>query len=781
MVDLKVTGMPVGVLLLTIFMAGCHPKSKQEAEWRLWYDQPAAGWNEALPVGNGRLGSMVFGGVVTERIQFNEETLWDGQPRDYSHHGAHAYLDELRQLVFEGRQAEAHGLAMEKFMSVPLRQMNYQPFGDLYISFPGHGRYTGYCRGLDLSRSVCHTSYEVDGITYKREIIASYPRQVIAIHLAADREKALDFSYHLDSPHREKAFFIRDGQLGMHIAVGNGVLTGTAGVVLETDGEIRASQGQVAVSGANTATLYLDAETSFRHYRDVGKDPEEALEKRLAGLDGLSWKELKKEHMADYRLLFGRFSVELGSNIRDTLPTGQRLHAYQESPDDPALLALYVQFARYLLISSSRKGTYPANLQGIWNQELEPPWGSKYTVNINTEMNYWPAEVMNLSDCHEPLFKLIDECMESGRITARQHYDCDGWVLHHNTDLWRGTAPINHADHGIWVSGSGWLSSHLWEHYLFTQDEDFLSERAYPVMRDAALFYSQYLIPDPQTGWLISTPSNSPENGGLVAGPTMDHQIIRSLFKSCVEASEILDTDREFSAQLQEMIPRIAQNRIGRLEQLQEWMQDIDDPENRHRHVSHLWGVYPGNDINREDTPGLMEAARKSLLLRGDEGTGWSLAWKICFWARFLDGNRSAKLTGMLLRPVPPAGGQSSGGGSFPNLFDTHPGGGGNLFQIDGNFGGAAGIMEMLLQSHLGAIDLLPALPDALPEGKIAGACARGGFELSCEWEDGELQSVEVLSNAGKECHLRYKDRRIDFETEKGSSYAFNGRLERTR
>jgi alpha-L-fucosidase 2 len=610
------------LLLILLCAFGCSNDYKEHPDLRLWYDQPAANWNEALPVGNGRLGAMVFGRVETERIQFNEETLWDGQPRDYSHQGAHEYLDDLRQLVFDGKQTEAHALGMEKFMSIPLRQMNYQPFGDLYLSFPGHGGYTEYCRALDLTESVCYISYKVDGILYEREVIASYPRQVIAIHLATDRKKALDFSFHLDSPHRDKAFFLKDGKLSMNIAVEKGVLTGMARVVLETDGEIRASPEQVTVSGANTATLYLNAATSFKNYKDVSNDPEEELEKLLARLDGISWEKLKKEHITDYRTLFNRFSIDLGKHMRDTLPTGQRLHAFKESSGDPALIALYVQFARYLMISSSREGTYPANLQGIWNQELEPPWGSKYTVNINTEMNYWPAEVMNLSDCHEPLFKLIDECVESGRITARNHYDCDGWVLHHNTDLWRGTAPINHADHGIWVSGSGWLSSHLWEHYLFTRDEAFLRERAYPVMRDAALFYSQYLIPDPETGWLISAPSNSPENGGLVAGPTMDHQIIRSLFKACVEASEKLGADKEFSSLLQEMIPKIAPNQIGRLGQLQEWMEDIDDPENKHRHVSHLWGVHPGNDINWAASPGMMEAARKSLLLREDEGTG---------------------------------------------------------------------------------------------------------------------------------------------------------------
>ena len=774
---MKSIWMYVIILVLAILAGACQPESNQQSELRLWYDAPAANWNEALPVGNGRLGAMVFGRVETERIQFNEETLWDGEPHDYSHPGAHEYLDELRQLVFDGKQDEAHKLGMDKFMSLPLRQKKYQPFGDLYLSFPGHEGFSQYRRTLDLSRSACLTRYEVEGVLYEREVIASYPRQLIAVHLTADRKGALDFSYAFDSPHRQKEVLIKDGKLSLMVSVENGVLSGMARIILETDGTVEAGQKKVTVSGASRATLYLNAATSFRNPNEVSMDPEKEVEKHLMGLEGSSWEEIKQEHILDYQSLFNRFSINLGEISRDSLPTDARLHAYQKSPDDPALMALYVQYGRYLMISSSREDTYPANLQGIWNQELAPPWDSKYTVNINTEMNYWPAEVTNLSDCHDPLFNMIEEVVESGRITARNHYDCEGWVLHHNTDLWRGTAPINNSNHGIWVSGSGWLSSHLWEHYLFTQDENFLRERAYPIMREAALFYSQYLIPDPKTGWLISTPSNSPENGGLVAGPTMDHQIIRSLFKDCVEASGILGTDDEFSAKLQEMIPRIAPNQIGRLGQLQEWMEDLDDPENKHRHVSHLWGMHPGKDINWKDSPEMMEAARKSLLLRGDEGTGWSLAWKINFWARFLDGNRASELVKMLFRPVPSAG-KSMGGGSFPNLFDTHPGGGGNLFQIDGNFGGAAGIVEMLIQSHLGSIDLLPALPDDLKDGSVSGVCARGGFELSFDWTEGELHSVEVKSRAGEECQLRYRGLHIDFDTEEGRTYTFDGQLE---
>ncbi|MCK4750599.1 MAG: glycoside hydrolase family 95 protein, partial [Bacteroidales bacterium] len=373
----------------------------------------------------------------------------------------------------------------------------------------------------------------------------------------------------------------------------------------------------------------------------------------------------------------------------------------------------------------------------------------------------------NLSDCHDPLFRLIEDCSETGVRVAKEHYDADGWVLHHNTDIWRGTAPINHSNHGMWIGGSGWLSHHLWEHYLFTMDVDFLEERAYPVMKRAATFYTQFLVEDPETGWLISSPSNSPENGGMVAGPTMDHQIIRSLFKACIEASEILDVDTEFSKKLKDLVPRIAPNQVGQYGQLQEWLQDVDDPENKHRHVSHLWGMHPAKDINWEDSPEFMEAAKQTLFFRGDDGTGWSLAWKINFWARLLDGDHAYKLIKMQFRPVTLSEKRfGGGGGSYPNLFDAHP-----PFQIDGNFGAPAGIVELLIQSHLSAIDILPALPSALPDGKISGVCARGGFELSFSWKDGGLSRLEVLSKAGTTCKLRYKEKFIEFDTEEGRSY----------
>ncbi|MCK5277701.1 MAG: glycoside hydrolase family 95 protein, partial [Cyclobacteriaceae bacterium] len=517
---------------------------------------------------------------------------------------------------------------------------------------------------------------------------------------------------------------------------------------------------------------FLSASTNYLSYKEVSAYPSNRVDEYLSKIEGQSYKSIRERHIADYQQLFNRFILDLGTNAKDTLPVDERIRRFQESPD-PQLVSLYVQYGRYLLISSSRSGTNPANLQGIWNKELKPSWDSKYTVNINTEMNYWPAEVTNLSECHDPLFKLIEECAETGKLTAKAHYDVDGWVLHHNTDLWRGTAPINHSNHGIWMGGSGWLSTHLWEHYLFTQDREFLKNRAYPIIKEAARFYAEFLIEDPNTGWLISTPSNSPENGGLVAGPTMDHQIIRSLLKACVEASNILETDIEFASKLKELIPEIAPNQIGQYGQLQEWMEDKDNPENKHRHVSHLWGMYPGKDINWEENPEMMEAARQSLLFRGDDGTGWSLAWKINFWARCLDGNHAYELIKLLFRFVESDGTSYRKGGSYLNLFDAHP-----PFQIDGNFGAAAGIVELLIQSHLSTIDLLPALPDEFQTGSISGVCARGGFELDFNWENKQLNQVTVRSKAGEICRLKYGDKTREFETEKGGVYMLDGELD---
>lgn len=755
-------------------------KVKENEDLKLWYERPASKWEEALPVGNGRLGAMIYGGTSEDHLQFNEETLWTGRPHDYSNKGASEYLGKIRELIWQGKQDEAEKLALEKFMSVPLRQEKYQPFGDLWLNFPGHENITGYSRELNLRNAVCKTSYEVGRYTYSREYIASYPDNIIAVHLTCNKAKALTFDISMTALHEGfSAVPGNDGTIKLNIEVKDGSLHGTAIVkTILKGGKVYISSGKLHVEKADDATILLTAATNFVNPADVSGDPDAICNKYLAVAANQTFKILKQKHVTDYQKYFNRFSIDLGTSGKENLPTDARIEQVPEAADN-SLAALYVQFGRYLMLSASREGTYPANLQGIWNDKLNPSWDSKYTVNINTEMNYWPVEVLNITECHNALFKMIGEVVPAGEKVARNHYNARGWVLHHNTDLWRGAAPINASDHGIWVSGSGWMAHHYWEHFLFNLDETFLRNTAWPVMKGAARFYADFLVPDPETGWLVSCPSNSPENGGLVSGPTMDHQIIKSLFKACIKADDILNIDKTFTDTLKQLLPKIAPYKIGRFGQLQEWMQDIDDPNNKHRHVSHLWGVYPGNEINWKETPSLMEAAKTSLMARGDEGTGWSLAWKINFWARFKDGNHAWKMVQMLLRPqgkssAQATGGGSTGGGSYPNLFDAHP-----PFQIDGNFGGAAGIAEMLLQSHLDEIDILPALPDGIPTGSIKGIRARGGFELDYSWSGGKLQSLKVSSNAGYPLSIKYKDKSFTSPTKRGEVLHFDGNLKK--
>ena len=783
MVPLIFTEMKRAAKLLAIALLGFLPASckvQENEDLKLWYYKPASKWEEALPLGNGRLGAMVYGGISEDHIQFNEETLWTGGPHDYSNAGAFEYLGKIRELIWHGEQQEAEKLALEKFMSVPLRQQKYQPFGDLWLTFPGHENVTGYRRELDLSNAVCTTSYEAGGITFTREYIASYPDNLIAINLTCSMKKALAFDVSLTALHEGfSAFPDKDGTICLKVRVKDGVLNGTAIIkTIVKGGVISVTGSKLHVEKADEAMIWLSAATNFVTPSDVSGDPDAICNKYIALAGSQTFRQIRQKHIIDYQEYFNRFSINLGTSGNEELPTDIRIEKVPEEMDN-SLAALYVQYGRYLLLASSREGTYPANLQGIWNDKLNPSWDSKYTVNINTEMNYWPVEILNIAECHNALFKMIGEVVPAGEKVARNHYNARGWVLHHNTDLWRGAAPINASNHGIWVSGSGWMAHHYWEHFLFSRDKDFLQNTAWPVMKGAARFYADFLVPDPETGWLVSTPSNSPENGGLVSGPTMDHQIIKSLFKACIEAAVILNIDNSFADTLKQLLPAIAPYKIGRFGQLQEWMTDIDDPDNKHRHVSHLWGVYPGNEINWKDNPELLEAAKTSLIARGDEGTGWSLAWKINFWARFKDGNHAWKMVQMLLRPQgqssPQAvGGGSSGGGSYPNLFDAHP-----PFQIDGNFGGAAGIVEMLLQSHLGEIDILPALPEGIPNGHIKGIRARGNFELEYSWRTGELQSVKVISKSGFPLSINYKDKSFTSQTKKGEILIFNGNLEK--
>lgn len=769
---------------------------------RLWYTSPAAVWTEALPVGNGNLGAMVYGQTDTEIIQFNEDTLWTGEVRDYSHPGAATYLGEIRQLLWDGKQSEAEALAMEHFMSVPLRQFSYVAFGRLELDLPEAEEISAYERELDLETAIARVGYRADGVQWDRRTFSSFPDGVIVHRMSVDVPGRLSFSMKLATQHEDHDVVpTGDGELRLTGRVDLNSRLASMGYehermafaarvrVLPEGGTMTTEGDRITVAGADAVTIILVADTPHRAYNDLSGDPEATTRTILDKASKHSFGSLLENHLADYQPLFRRVTLDLGNSPHDAWPTDRRLEMAEKS-DDPGLAELLFHYGRYLLISSSRPGSQPANLQGIWNNQLEPSWGSKYTLNINAEMNYWPAEVANLSELNEPFFGMIDDLTESGARVAKVHYNAPGWVTHHNTDLWRGAAPINHANHGIWPSGSAWLCQHLWERYRYSRDREFLKEQVYPVLREAARFYMNFLVEDPETGWLISGPSNSPEHGGLVMGPTMDHQLIRSLFGWVIEAEHILEVEDGLAGDLLTMRNRIAPNKIGQYGQLQEWLQDIDDPENQHRHVSHLWGVFPGQDITWSQ-PELMKAARQSLIYRGDGGTGWALGWKLALWARFLDGDRAHGILMRILNLVRdnPDGSErhEGGGGVYPNLFGAHP-----PFQIDGNFGATAGIAEMLVQSHevvssvndrsgsgKPVIHLLPALPKAFSEGSVTGLRARGGFELDMRWKAGKLTGLTIRSINGGEARLRHGLRVDDIQLDAGESVQFGPGLRR--
>ena len=733
-----------------------------ETDLKLWYDEPAERWVEALPVGNGRLGAMVFGGPAQEHLQLNEETVWAGQPNSNANPAVEpGAIDEIRKLIFEGKYRAAQDMVDQKIFFKVNHGMSYQSVGDLYLDFPGHEDYTDFYRDLDISDATASVRYSVDGVVYEREVISSFADDVVAVRLTASEKGKITFDASLVTPQKKHTVAVEDGDIVLRAVTGSmegleGKVEYTTRVrILHKGGDLLASEIGLSLSGADEATVLVSTGTSFVNYKDISADADKEAYEILNSAATKKYAAMKKAHVAEYKKYFDRVSLDLGTTAAASATTDVRVNDFAAG-DDPQLVELYFQFGRYLLICSSQPGGQPANLQGIWADGLNPAWDSKYTTNINVEMNYWPAEITNLSELHEPFIQMAKEVAQTGAETAKTLYGARGWVLHHNTDIWRITGPVDFAASGMWPTGGAWFCRHLWEHYLHTGDKEFLKE-VYPVMKGAAEFFVDFMIEEPDHGWLVVAPSNSPENAFMrdpgdvtvCAGTTMDNQMVSELFANVVTATELLGVDADFAQTLESLSEKMAPMQIGKHAQLQEWMYDWDNPNDHHRHVSHLYGLFPGNQISPWRTPELFAAARNSLNYRGDPATGWSMGWKVCLWARLLDGNRAYKLITDQLSPAGSTGFWGKGG-TYPNLFDAHP-----PFQIDGNFGCAAGIAEMMLQSHDGALHVLPSVPDRWADGKVTGLVARGGFVVSIEWTDGKVTMLKVKSELGGNLRLR--------------------------
>jgi alpha-L-fucosidase 2 len=744
----------------------------------LWYKQPAVEWTDALPLGNGRLGAMVFGGVARERLQLNEDTLYAGAPYQPANPKALTALPEVRNLIFAGKYLEAQELIQAQMMADPIRQVSYQTIGEMWLTFGVSSNASGYRRELDLTRAVSTVTYRQDDVTYTRETFISPVDQVMVMRLTADKPGSVDFQLGFETPQvgnvtiTATGDIVLSGRNGPH-AGKDGALRFESRVRVVAEGGVQTSgTDELVVKDANSVTIFMAAATNYKSFRDVSGDPTAITKAQIDAAADKSWDQLYATHLAEHQRLFNRVSVDFGRTPAADLPTNERI-AKSQTQDDPALAALYFQYGRYLLICCSRPGTQPANLQGLWNEKLNAPWGGKYTININTEMNYWPAEPTDLAECVDPLIAMVKDIAITGAETAKIMYGARGWVTHHNTDLWRATGPIDAAFYGTWPTGGAWLCLHLWDRYDYGRDTAYLKD-IYPLLKGASQFFVDTLVKDPASGYMVTAPSISPENRhkfgtSICAGPTMDMQIIRDLFSNTIKAAELLKTDKAFRKEVAALRDQLVPNQIGKAGQLQEWKDDWDMEAHdmHHRHVSHLYGAFPSSQITTRHTPELANAAKKSLDMRGDLSTGWAIAWRINLWARLGEGDRSHSILKLLLGPDR----------TYPNMFDAHP-----PFQIDGNFGGTSGMTEMLLLSYNDEILILPALPKAWPNGSVKGLKARGGIGVDLAWREGNPEQLTLRAAKAIKTRLVHGAQTLDVALKAGETANFvyaEGKLSR--